>query len=150
MNPPSPSPDRPVYVPPGGPPTEGPSREIYAAVGLNRLLALCATFYRELEQSEIRPMFPEDMPGASRHLALFLAQVMGGPPLYTELRGAPRMRMRHLPFRIDEHARQVWLQTFLRVFGDGSAHGFPPEHVPGFLRFLDGFSGWMVNSSNPT
>ena len=149
MSPPPLPPDRPLYVPPGGPPAEGPSRELYAAVGLERLLALCAAFYRELEQTEIRPMFPEDMPGASRHLALFLAQVMGGPPLFTELRGPPRMRMRHLPFRIDEAARQVWLQTFLRVLGDGSCHGFPAEHVPGFRRFLEEFSAWMVNTAPP-
>lgn len=116
-------------------------------MGLENLLRLASDFYREMEKTHIRPMFPEDMQGASRHLALFLAQVTGGPPLFNELRGPPRMRMRHIPFEIDEAARQAWLQTFLKVFGDGAAYGFPAEHRGDFLKFLEEFSAWMVNKA---
>ena len=107
---------------------------------------LCEAFYRALEQTAIRPMFPENMPEASRKLAAFLIQLCGGSPLYERLYGSPRMRARHLPFAIDESARLIWLGTFKAVLRDAPAkHGFPAEHLPGFVRFLEEFSAWMVN-----
>jgi len=52
---------------------------------------------------------PDDLTDATHHLALFLAQYWGGPREYDELRGAPRLRMRHFPFEIGEDARDRWL-----------------------------------------
>jgi hemoglobin len=46
---------------------------------------------------------------AEEHLALFLIQYWGGPRTYDELRGHPRLRMRHAPFRIGEAERDAWL-----------------------------------------
>jgi hemoglobin len=40
---------------------------------------------------------------------LFLSQFFGGPPLYTEKRGHPRLRARHLPFPIYPHTAEAWL-----------------------------------------
>ena len=55
-----------VYVPPGGPPQgSGPSSDIYARMGEEHIFAMCRDFYRELEQSEIRHMFPDDMPAVA-------------------------------------------------------------------------------------
>lgn len=60
------------------------------------------------------------------------------------------MRARHMPFPIDEPARQEWLRCFHRVLDDAPARfGFPAQHLPGFRAFLDGFSGWMVNTAPP-
>ncbi len=52
---------------------------------------------------------PEDLGPARRHLALFLAQYWGGPNAYDELRGHPRLRMRHHPFSIGPEERDRWL-----------------------------------------
>lgn len=136
-----------LYVPPGGPPQEGPSREIYARMGEAAIFRMCADFYRRLDVSPIRPMFPvADMAAASQKLAAFLVGVLGGPPLFHERYGPPRMRARHFPFPIDEHARRVWLDNFLEVLTDAErAYGFPPEHLPGFKKFLEDMSAWMVN-----
>jgi hemoglobin len=60
------------------------------------------------------------------------------------------MRARHLPFVIDEAARQEWLACFDRVLADAPAkYNFPAEHLPGFRAFLVGFSSWMVNTAPP-
>ncbi len=141
-----------VYVPPGGPPQgAGPSREIYQQMGQDAIFRLCADFYAELEQSEIRPMFSADMPAASKKLAAFLVGLFGGPPLFQQLYGPPQMRARHLPFAIDEQARQVWLACFRRVLQDAeSKYNFPAEHLPGFIAFLSSFSAWMVNRKRAT
>ena len=140
--------DREIYTPPSGPPQgEGPSRELFAILGQEAIFGLCADFYAELERSSIRPMFPEDMAEASRKLAMFLTPLLGGPPLYQQQIGPPRMRARHLPFVISEPERQVWLACFFRALEAAEArYGFPADKLPGFKAFLEGFSGWMVNS----
>jgi hemoglobin len=58
------------------------------------------------------------------------------------------MRARHLPFEIDEQARQVWLGCFHKVLeGAESKYQFPAEHLDGFKDFLKSFSAWMVNKA---
>ena len=42
-----------THVPPGRPPQEAPSREIYAAMGEENIFAMCRDFYRELEKSSL-------------------------------------------------------------------------------------------------
>ena len=107
---------------------------------------MCADFYAVLEDTEIRPLFPEDMAEASKRLAAFLVGLFGGPPLYRDRFGPPMMRRRHLHIPIDERARQVWLGAFRKVLERAELdYRFPPEHLPGFLEFLDAFSAWMVN-----
>jgi hemoglobin len=142
-----PSRQEPVYVPPEGPPKKIPSKEIYAAMGRENIFRMCEDFYRELEKSEIRSLFPEDMVAASRKNAAFFVGMLGGPPLYQELYGSPRMRARHLHVVIDEQARRTWVDCFRRTLDHAvERYSFPPEHLPGFIEFLEGFSAWMVNS----
>src|SRR5213080_2911675 len=83
-------------------------------------------FYKELENSELRPLFPADMEQASMKSAAFFVTILGGPPLYAQKYGPPRMRARHLPFEFDERARRVWLECFDRVLeGADVKYGFP-------------------------
>jgi hemoglobin len=105
-------------------------------------------FYMELEKSEIRHLFPPNMHEASRKSAAFFVGLLGGPPLYLQQYGPPRMRARHLPFEIDEPARQIWLRCFDNVLeGAGAKYNFPPQHLQGFKDFLKSFSAWMVNKA---
>jgi hemoglobin len=52
---------------------------------------------------------PDDLAGARRRLALFLAQYWGGPTTYSDERGHPRLRIRHAQFAIDAAAQDRWL-----------------------------------------
>lgn len=119
-------------------------------MGRANIFAMCADFYAALEQSEIRSMFSDDMQASSQRLAAFLVGLFGGPPLYQTLYGPPQMRARHLPFAIDERARQIWLTCFKDILAQAeTTYAFPGEHLPGFIRFLDEFSAWMVNRRPP-
>ena len=105
-----------IYVPPGGPPrVNPPSREIYELMGEANIYLMLADFYGELEQSPLRPMFPENMEAASTKSAAFFIGMFGGPPIYHMRYGNPMMRARHMPFSIDEAARQVWLGRLVVV-----------------------------------
>ena len=106
---------REIYVPPQGPPLEGPSRDIYPLMGEENIFKMLSDFYKELEKSPIRAMFPPNMEEASQKSAKFFVQVLGGPPLYVIDHGPPRMRARHIPFEIDEKARQIWLGCFMKT-----------------------------------
>ena len=136
-----------IYVPPGGPPrVNPPSREIYELMGEANIYLMIADFYGELEQSPLRPMFPKDMEQASTKSAAFFIGMFGGPPIYHMKYGNPMMRARHMPFPIDETARQIWLGCFDRTLARSvKQYDFPEEHLAGFRDFLVAFSSWMVN-----
>jgi hemoglobin len=52
---------------------------------------------------------PDDLAGARRNLSLFLAQYWGGPAAYSQERGHPRLRLRHIGFEIGPAERDRWL-----------------------------------------
>jgi len=127
----------------------GPDQRIYPLIGRDAIYRLIEDFYRELEVSSIRTMFPGDMHESAQRSAAFFVQLLGGPPEYNQRYGNPRMRARHMPFPITEEARQIWVGCFERVLEHASDnYGFPEEHLETFRRFLDGFSRWMVNTES--
>jgi hemoglobin len=65
----------------------------------------------------LRPLYPEDLTDPIEHLALFLVQYWGGPPTYNEVRGHPRLRMRHVPFVIGPAERDAWLRHMREAVG---------------------------------
>lgn len=73
---------------------------------------LVDVFYEGIATDEVLlPLYPEqsDLSGARERLYLFLAQYWGGPTDYMDLRGHPRLRMRHMPFVIGVLERDRWL-----------------------------------------
>lgn len=72
---------------------------------------LVAAFYEGVEQDPLlRPLYPDaDLGPARRRLMLFLVQYWGGPTTYTDERGHPRLRLRHMPFHIGPAERDHWL-----------------------------------------
>ena len=81
--------------------------------GKDFFTSLVKDFYQEIINDPIlKPMYPEDdLDGAIERLTLFLMQYWGGPGTYSELRGHPRLRMRHAAFPIDFGARDSWLKN---------------------------------------
>ncbi len=69
-------------------------------------------FYEGVAEDPIlRPMYPEeDLGPAKERLRMFLEQYWGGPHTYSELRGHPRLRMRHNVFPITPAAKDAWLK----------------------------------------
>lgn len=101
---------------------------------------LVDTFYDRVDASSpvLRAMLPKNDSGSRTKLYEFLSGWMGGPPLYIEKRGHPRLRMRHLRFPIGTLEIDEWmrcmrdaldecevtgsLRTFLETRFDESAH----------------------------
>jgi hemoglobin len=85
----------------------------YEAVGGEETFRrLTHLFYQGVAADpELRAVYPsKDLGPAEEHLRLFLIQYWGGPATYNELRGHPRLRMRHRHFVIGEAERDAWLR----------------------------------------
>jgi len=80
--------------------------------GEKNFLELTRRFYENVSKNPVlKPMYPEDdMAGAERRLRMFLEQYWGGPNTYSQERGHPRLRMRHMPFYISKVEHDAWLQ----------------------------------------
>jgi len=61
------------------------------------------------EASDIRRIHAADLTDASEKLFMFLSGWLGGPQLYIEKFGHPRLRQRHMPFTIGEKERDQWM-----------------------------------------
>src|SRR6516225_12443502 len=90
-----------------------PIGNIYSEIGSEKpFFALVEAFYTLVEEDRIlRPLYPKDLGPPKEHLALFLIQRMGGRGTYSLERGHPRMRARHLPFKIGKNERDAWLKN---------------------------------------
>ncbi|MBA4143037.1 MAG: group II truncated hemoglobin [Nitrosospira sp.] len=66
----------------------------------------------------IRKLHPQDLSSSRQKLFMFLCGFMGGPSLYAEKYGEPRMRTRHMPFSIGISERDQWLCCMNRAMVD--------------------------------
>ena len=84
---------------------------LYELIGEERLANLIDRFYDRVFASEkIGPLFKTDKDLIRLKQKMFLTQFLGGPQLYTEQFGHPRMRMRHMPHKINHEAKEEWLK----------------------------------------
>jgi hemoglobin len=107
-----------------------------------------AAFYRRVPQDDILgPMYPpEDLAGAEQRLRDFLIYRFGGPPRYIEQRGHPRLRARHAPFRVNQSARDRWMQLMGDALAEVVSEIALPMDAEQFLRsFLEGMSTFLIN-----
>ena len=114
--------------------------------GYEFFVGLVDGFYERVEVDPVlRPLYPEGEDGlrASReHLALFLSQYWGGPPVYNETRGAPMLRARHLPFRIGVAERDAWFGHMKAAVEES---GLAEEIVAELLDYFDKAATHLIN-----
>jgi hemoglobin len=106
--------------------------------------ALVRAFYvRVAEDLVLRPLYPEDDLGpAERRLNLFLQQYWGGPGTYSEERGHPALRMRHMPFAIDSTARDHWIACMREAVAE---QDMDPDAESALWQYLLGAAFAMQN-----
>lgn len=81
---------------------------------------LVHNFYQRVPKDPVlSAMYPsDDFEGAEWRLRSFLEQYWGGPETYSEQRGHPRLRLRHVGFHIDGDARDRWLTLMAAAIAD--------------------------------
>lgn len=143
--------DRPNYAPPPRPAedTEAPSIAGWAG-GREMLRALTAAFYRKVPDDPIlEPVFRGMDQKHAEHVADFLAEVFGGPPLYSDDGGTHiKMIVKHLGRRITEEQRARWVTTMIDT---AEEVGLPRDDAfrDTFLAYLEWGSKLAVINSAP-
>jgi hemoglobin len=81
-------------------------------VGREGLERMVKAFYKRVPEDDILgPMYPEkDMEGAEERLRDFLLFRLAGDEVYTQKRGHPRLRARHMPYQIGIRERDRWVE----------------------------------------
>lgn len=111
---------------------------------------LVARFYELMdtlpEAAEIRAMHPEDLTESADKLALFLVGWSGGPPLYVQKHGHPRLRARHFPFPIDDAAAAAWIRCMGLALQERAEDGsLDPAVAQGLFDAFLRIAGHMRN-----
>ena len=119
-----------------------------AAGGEETFRLMVKRFYlRVAKDPLLRPLYPEeDLASATERLTLFLIQYWGGPSTYSELRGHPRLRMRHQPFAIAQAERDAW---FGHMTAAVDSLDLAPALRKALLDYFETASTAMINQPAP-
>ncbi|MEY4328879.1 MAG: hypothetical protein RL703_698 [Pseudomonadota bacterium] len=109
--------------------------------------SLVDDFYDLMQLDErfagIRAMHPQDMSTSRDKLFWFLSGWLGGPPLFEEKFGHPRLRARHLPFSIGVSERDQWMMCMSEVM---ERSALSPQARTSLIGALFKTADWMRNN----
>lgn len=123
-----------------------PSNKIFLLLKEDGMRKMVSDHYNLLVKSSVKDLFPKNpvaIEKAKEHSADFFIQICGGPKYFNQNRGMPQLNRRHLPFKITNDAREVWLKCYKVVL---EKLDLPENVIQSFWNYLDVFSKWMVNS----
>ena len=107
-------------------------------------------FYEGVATDDVLlPLYPEqsDLSGAKERLTLFLQQYWGGPTTYSDERGHPRLRQRHIPFVIGERERDRWMVHMMAAVDELSPNETVHQQL---MEYMAMASTAMINSPSAT
>ncbi len=115
--------------------------------GESQVRILVDRFYDLMDEDPdfygIRKLHPPTLEGSREKLFMFLMGWLGGPPLYEQEFGHPRLRARHLPFAIASSERDQWMACMTRAMTDVSVEeSLRKRLVQSFFQTAD----WMRNT----
>ena len=110
--------------------------------GESKVRALIERFYDLMDEDPdyygIRKLHPESLDGSRQKLFMFLMGWLGGPPLYEQAYGHPRLRARHLHVAIGLAERDLWMACMTRAMTDiGVETGLKKRLVASFMNAAD-------------
>ena len=110
---------------------------------------LVHNFYQRVPKDPVlSAMYPsDDFEGAEWRLRSFLEQYWGGPGTYSEQRGHPRLRLRHVGFHIDGDARDRWLALMAAAIAD---QGMDAQLESELWQYLEAAAFGMQNVPDET
>ncbi|MGB8338934.1 MAG: group II truncated hemoglobin [Burkholderiales bacterium] len=95
----------------------------YETIGGNNAVKQLVERFYDLMQLEtayqgIRKLHPQSLDASREKLYQFLSGWLGGPPLYVERYGHPRLRARHLHVSIGETERDQWMACMTQAMNE--------------------------------
>ncbi|HEY6898224.1 MAG TPA: group II truncated hemoglobin, partial [Rhodocyclaceae bacterium] len=99
------------------------------------------------EAYEIRKLHPEDLSGSADKLFWYLSGYLGGPNLYIERFGHPRLRARHMPFAIGAQERDQWLMCMQTTLDERLEDASLRAAI---MKALSDLADFMRNKNEPS
>lgn len=124
------------------------TKTIYETIGgAATIQAIVEAFYpRVAKNSIIGPLFPEDLTPVMENQYMFLTQFFGGPALFSERKGHPMLRARHMRFPITPEHAEAWLSCMYEALDEVGIHGPVRELMQSRLTMT---AYHMVNTAEP-
>ena len=114
--------------------------------GDDAVRAIVERFYDLMDSrpdcAELRALHAADLAHARKKLYMFLSGWLGGPPLYIEQYGHPRLRARHLPFAIDADGRDQWMRCMEQALNEAP---MDPAFRGETIQALERLATHMIN-----
>ncbi len=114
--------------------------------GEAQVRAIVTRFYDLMDEDPdfygIRKLHPESLDGSRDKLFMFLTGWLGGPPVYTDAFGHPRLRARHMPFAIGSSERDQWMNCMTTAMRDV---GIEAEMRDRLIASFANTADWMRN-----
>jgi len=122
-----------------------PSDGLYREWGEANIRAMVRRHHGLLRSTVLGAMFPaedEAFSAATEKAADFFVEALGGKKYFSDARGHPALRMRHLHLLIDEKARDIWLMMYRKAMTEC---GMPAEYAEAFWHWIEALSIRMIN-----
>jgi hemoglobin len=121
--------------------------EVMRICGESGIRRMVTAFYSRVRKDDlIGPMYPKnDLAGSEERLAEFLLFRLGASTRYLETRGHPKLRMRHITFKIGIAERDRWVELMTSAMEDTGV----PAEARGFLDpFFAQVADFMRNQAD--
>lgn len=121
---------------------------IYEAIGGEPTIRkIVEAFYPRVQAHPLlHPIFPEDLTEIIENQYMFLTQFFGGPGLYTERKGQPMLRARHMQFEITPERAEAWLECMKETLDEVGIQRVVREQMWSRLTMS---AYHMVNTATP-
>ena len=128
------------------PTTMTPYDKLGGEAGIQRLVNRFYELMEELPEAfAVRQMHPESLQGSATGLFEYLSGWLGGPPLYVQKKGHPRLRMRHVNYAVGPVVRDEWMLCMTQALTEQvSEEAFRITLVQAFSQMAD----HMINTDN--
>jgi len=128
--------------------TEAQQQTPYILMGGEKsILNLVERFYFYMdtltEAKELRAIHAADLASTKVKLFKFLSGWLGGPDLFQQEYGHPRLRQRHFPFKVDQQVRDQWMLCMNKALYEIA---MPDELRKNIKQALDGLATHMINT----
>ena len=119
------------------------------AGGMIAFEKLTDVFYQKVLHDELlRPVFQHMSPEHQKHVAHFIAEVFGGPELYSTVEGSHfKMIQKHLSKHLTEQHRKRWVELLIET-ADEIKLPDDPEFRSAFVAYIEWGTRIAVLNSN--